>query len=208
MSLVSAAREQTLAALGGLSDDRSAATAAAEAMVPLQSAANWLGTVQRVLDRATRSAPEVPPPVTDPGQVTPGRDEVGWTGEAAAVIALAESAVPYASSGIAEVDYWLRVLRREGTGKVGRALAELGFPDEQLVARADPASPGAMESIDVVRTTAGDFARRRQATAVTTTDVLFAILTRYGRTATQALYERGIERRELLDQIAGPVRVS
>jgi hypothetical protein len=46
-------------------------------------------------------------------------------------------------------------------------------------------------------------ARQRGADAVTTTDVLFAVLARYGTHADRALYESNVRRDDLLDELAG-----
>ncbi len=189
LAVVSTARAETLKALERLSDDRSAAADATDAVVALQVAANQLGVAEQVL--ADRPAVDA--------------DDVTWTGEAMAVLALAEMSVPYASGPADEVDDWLRALRREGHGTVGRALAELGFPDGELVARAEPvASPRHLQRVEAVRTKAWDLALGRRAVAVTTADVLFAVFAEYPSAfVKRALYERGIDERALLEQIAG-----
>src|SRR5205823_10847923 len=121
----------------------------------------------------------------------------------------AESSVPYGSGPAGELDNWLRVLRREEEGKVGRTLRELGVSDGELTARAEPArSPAGLRAVEAVRARATELARRRRAAAVTTAELLFGVFTQYQRPLVrQALYERGITEKALLEQLGsgGPV---
>lgn len=166
----------------------------------LQTAANDLGFVEHALSVMAAPANDIPAPIVDPDAQAPDADGMRWSGEASAVMALAEFSVPYASTPAAEVDNWLRTLRREGT--VGRALAELGFPDAELTSRAEPAVTRRPNALEPVRTRALALARRRDAAALSTTDILFAVLAIHDTLVDRALYERGVSREALLARLA------
>jgi hypothetical protein len=206
LDAVAGAREEALNALECLSDDRAAAADAPEAMAALQAAANELGVAERALETDTRPVSDVPPPILAPDDPAAGTST--WTGEALAVMALAELSVPYAPAPADEVDDWLRALRREGHGKVGRSLGELGFPDGELSARAEPPRTARrLRAVEAVRTKAAELAHRRRAAAVTTVDVLFAIFAEYPAPLIKsALYERNITEKALLEHIGGGAR--
>jgi hypothetical protein len=206
LATVAGAREEALNALEHLSDDRAGAADAPEAMVALQAAANELGVAERALEPAARPGRDVPPAIL--ALDADAAADASWTGEALAVMALAELSVPYASAPADEVDDWLRALRREGQGKVGRALGDLGFPDGELSARAEPPRTGRrLQSLQAVRTKAAELARRRRAAAVTTVDMLFAIFAEYpAPTIKSALYERNVTEKALLEHIGGGQR--
>jgi hypothetical protein len=192
-----AAREITLDVLERMGTGKEAPNATADAMVALQEAANRLGVAESIL----QSLPaETPPPVLDPDDPAGAPDPVRWSGEATAAMALAEFTVPYAAGAADEADRWLRVLRREGA--VGRALAELGYPDAELANRAEPVTARDLEAVHAIHSKAELLARHRGAGAVTTADILFAVLSRYGALAERALYARGITRESLLDRVS------
>jgi hypothetical protein len=206
LAQVSVAREHALAALERLSADHRSDAADTDAMVALQIAANQLGLAERALTELAPSGPGQPAPIVEPNGDGASQPGIVWSGEAMAVLALAEYTVPYSSSPADVVEDWLRALRREGS--VGRALAELGFADGELMPRAVPAGSRRMRSVERIRAKAIGFARQRQADSVTTTDILFAVLAVHGTLVDRALYERGITRRALLDQVAGGARAT
>src|SRR2546423_12377895 len=111
LGAVAGAREEALNALECLSDDRVVAAGAPGAMVALQAAANELGVAERALETDARPVSDVPPAILAPDD--PAATMSTWTGEALAVMALAELSVPYAPAPADEVDDWLRALRRE-----------------------------------------------------------------------------------------------
>jgi hypothetical protein len=145
-------------------------------------------------------ATEEPAPILETNGDAPASCVQRWSGEAMAVLGLSEFTVPYASSPAEEAEAWLRALRREGA--VGRAMGELGFPDGQLVSRADPPTPRP-DAVSEVRRRAAEMAQERQAASVSTVDVLFAVLDRHGQLVDRALYEHGISRQALLDNVTG-----
>ena len=120
--------------------------------------------------------------------------------DAAIVLALARTAVPFASSTEQEAERWLRVLRMHG--QVGCALQARGVGEAPLETPADePTRRRGRRFTDMVEeatSRAFHFARRRSARAVGTVDVLFAVLYLYGGAFDRELYRRGTSRDELL----------
>jgi len=128
--------------------------------------------------------------------------------DAALVMALAGTAMPFAHSAEDEAERWLRALRLQG--RVGTALQALGVGEAPLMTgseRARPETPvgGAPLGPDVVEDVASrarKFAASREANTVGTADVLFAVLDVYGQLFDRALYLRGTSRDELLERLS------
>jgi hypothetical protein len=121
------------------------------------------------------------------------------------VLALADTAVPFAASLEDEAERWVRVLRMHG--QVGTALQGLGVGEAPLESPAAGPGEGGSPSlgkaaVSAVGEAAGALARERGAPCVTTVDVLFAVLGLYGRAFDRALYVRGVGRDELIDRLA------
>jgi hypothetical protein len=128
--------------------------------------------------------------------------------DAAIVLALADTAVPFATSRDDEAERWVRVLRMHG--QVGCAMQALGVGEAPLES---PAQPRAAVRL-LRRRAAGDdivgriaecatyLARRSGSPTVGTVHVLFAVLGQYGQTFDRALYVRGTTREELLERLA------
>ena len=126
--------------------------------------------------------------------------------DAAIVLALARTAVPFARTYEEEAERWLRVLRMHG--QVGCALQALGVGEAPLEAPADGPPPARRllalrltDMVEQVTSRAFFFARRRGARAVGTVDVLFAVLYLYDRAFDRELYRRGASREELLARL-------
>jgi hypothetical protein len=126
--------------------------------------------------------------------------------DAAIVLALAETAVPFASSFEDEAERWVRVLRMHGT--VGASLQALGVGEAPLETTAAPHAVRLLRSrdaeadvVETVQSCARSFARQRGAGCVTTVDVLFGVIEVYGQTFDRALYIRGATRDELLERL-------
>jgi hypothetical protein len=128
--------------------------------------------------------------------------------DAAIVLALADTAVPFAATLEDEAERWVRVMRMHG--QVGAALQGLGVGEAPLETPA--AGPGDRDgtgralgrnAVTAVGAAAGALARERGATVVTTVDVLFAVMELYGRAFDRALYVRGATRDELVEKLAG-----
>jgi hypothetical protein len=127
--------------------------------------------------------------------------------DAAVVIALAGTAMPFAHSAEDEAERWLRVLRLHG--HVGSALQALGVGEAPLMTGSEPngeekGSPRLGPAIvDQVAASAREVAAARGADAVGTADLLFAVMDAYGRRFDRALYLRGSSREELVERITG-----
>jgi hypothetical protein len=134
----------------------------------------------------------------------------GLSQDAAIVLALADTAVPFACSPEDEAERWVRVLRVHGW--VGAALQSLGVGEAPLATSAQPASvrllrrrPLGEDVVQIVTLRAQEFAVERGAGAVCTVDVLFALLHVYGKIFDRALYVRGTSREELLERLPASV---
>jgi len=126
--------------------------------------------------------------------------------DAAIVLSLAGTAMPFAHSREDEAERWLRVLRMHG--RVGEALQALGVPEAPLMTPARPAaSPAAArrsggDPVDAICRRAVRLADARSADRVATLDILFAVLATYGQAFDRALYVRGTSREELVERLA------
>jgi hypothetical protein len=153
------------------------------AVAAMQKATNVLGAGEVEVSK--------PPPVSQ---------------DAAIVLGLASTALPFASSIDDEAERWLRILRLHG--QVGVALQALGVPEGPLETGAgEPPQPAEYperraEPVTEVLSRARELARRRSATTTGTLDILFAIFSIYGRAFDRALYSRGTSREELLACLA------
>jgi hypothetical protein len=136
--------------------------------------------------------------------------QLGLSEDAAIVLALAGTAVPFASSPEDEAERWVRVLRLHGW--VGAALQALGVGEAPLETAAQPAAirllgrrPPGEDVVQMVTEHAREFASSRGAGAVCTVDVLFALFEVYGKTIDRALYVRGTSREELIERLPADV---
>jgi hypothetical protein len=125
--------------------------------------------------------------------------------DAALVVALAGTAMPFAHSAEDEAERWLRALRLHG--QVGATLQALGVseaplrPEESEGHDTPPLGP---DMLDEVRRRAADFAAGRSAQTAGTTDLLFAVFDVYGELFDRTLYLRGTGREELVEKLVGP----
>jgi glutathione S-transferase len=136
------------------------------------------------------------------------KGQLGLSQDAAIVLALAETAVPFAHSPEDEAERWVRVLRLHGW--VGAALQSLGVGEAPLETTAQPVSllrrrPLGEDVVDTVTRQAHELARERAAGAVCTVDILFALFAVYGKTFDRALYVRGTSRDELIERLPADV---
>ena len=136
--------------------------------------------------------------------------QLGLSPDAAIVLGLADTAVPFAFSPEDEAERWVRVLRLHGW--VGAALQSLGVGEAPLATAAQPASVRLLRSrplgedvVQMVTQRAHEFATGRGAGAVCTVDVLFALFAVYGKTFDRALYVRGTSREELIERLPADV---
>jgi hypothetical protein len=134
-------------------------------------------------------------------------DNIGLSQDAAIVLALAETAIPFAISPEDEAERWVRLLRLHG--QVGGALQALGVGEAPLSTIAVPQAvrvlrsrPLGQDPVADVTQAARRLASRRGARSAATVDVLFAVIGVYGRTFDRALYIRGTSVEELLGRLA------
>jgi hypothetical protein len=132
---------------------------------------------------------------------------VGLTQDAAIVLALAETAIPFAISPEDEAERWVRLLRLHG--QVGGALQALGVGEAPLSTIAQPhavrvlrSRPLGEDPVTEVTQAARRLAGKRGARSAATVDVLFAVIGVYGKTFDRALYIRGTSVEELIGRLA------
>src|SRR3954469_9992477 len=135
--------------------------------------------------------------------------ELALSEDAAVVLALAGTAIPFSDSAESEAEHWLRILRMHG--EVGSAMQALGVGEKPL----DPQErmPGSSGSqrfrrggenmAEMVRTRAAENAVERGAEMVGTVDVLHAVAGIYGTYFENVLYSRGATLEELNEKLAG-----
>jgi hypothetical protein len=124
--------------------------------------------------------------------------------DAAIVLALAGTSLPFARTEQAEAERWVRVLRLHG--QVGHALQALGVGEAPLESEAEAPFPvdtdrGSYDAVDRVARQALHLARRRRGGTIGTVDILFALFEVYGKTIDRALYVRGTTRDELIERL-------
>jgi hypothetical protein len=126
--------------------------------------------------------------------------------DAAIILGLARTAVPFAASFEDEAERWVRVLRMHG--QVGLAMQALGVGEAPLETDAAPhavritnrrENPGRI--VGEVEDRALELAAERGGTLVSTVDVFFAVLDIYGSSFDRALYSRGTTRVELIYEL-------
>jgi hypothetical protein len=127
--------------------------------------------------------------------------------DAAIVLGLARTAVPFAASREDEAERWVRVMRVHG--QVGQAMQALGVGEAPLESPAAPRAlrllrePGAGSTmVEEVEDRALELAAERRAQLVSTVDIFFAVLDIYGGTFERALYARGTTRVELIHELS------
>ena len=127
--------------------------------------------------------------------------------DAALVVALVGTAIPFAHSAEDEAERWLRTMRLQG--EVGKLLQALGVGEAPLMTGSGPPEDGpgtpplGPQVLVEVTLRAGDFAAARGAETIGTPDLLFAVLAVYGKLFDRVLYLRGTSRDELAERLAG-----
>jgi hypothetical protein len=137
--------------------------------------------------------------------LTDGR-QIPLSQDAALVVALVGTAIPFAHSEEDEAERWLRAMRLHG--QVGATLQALGVGEaplmtggEQDQAEEHVTPPLGAGVLDDVTDRAAEFATARGAENVGTTDILFAVFDVYGKHFDRALYLRGTSRAELVERL-------
>jgi hypothetical protein len=127
--------------------------------------------------------------------------------DAAIVLGIASTAMPFTRTTEEAAERWLRVLRLNG--QAGDALQALGVSEGPLQASAVDSDLEQARSADidrrdaVLRVTehASHIARQRGATEVATTDLLMAVMHVYGADFDRVLRAHGTDRDEVIKQL-------
>jgi hypothetical protein len=127
--------------------------------------------------------------------------------DAAIVLGIASTAMPFARTPEAEAERWLRILRLHG--EAGAALQALGVSEGRLQepghdAEEEHVRGGLQERADPVERVideALEIARRRGAAGVATTDLLLAVVCVYGDDFDRVLEAHGTDRDELMQRL-------
>jgi len=121
------------------------------------------------------------------------------TQEAALVVGLATTALPFAVDRLGEVQRWLRLLG--GHGAAGAVLAELGLTEQPELevpgGSPDRARPTAEQTVAAVCALAQARCAARQADELTTADLLAAVAEYYGSAFDRLLAAAGTTREQL-----------
>jgi hypothetical protein len=125
--------------------------------------------------------------------------------DAAIVLGIASTAMPFARTPEAEAERWLRILRLHG--EASAALQALGVSEGRLQepghdAEEEHAAPGGLgeraDPVERVIDEAVEIARRRGNAGVATTDLLLAVVCVYGEDFDRVLQAHGTDRDELV----------
>jgi hypothetical protein len=126
--------------------------------------------------------------------------------DAAMVLGIASTAMPFARNREAEAERWLRLLRLHG--EVGIALQALGvsetalpLPDDDSEERSDRDGAPGLDAVDAVTEHTVRIAAERGALGVATTDVLMAVMYVYGEDFDRVLQAHGTDRDEVLERL-------
>jgi hypothetical protein len=123
--------------------------------------------------------------------------------DAALVLGMASTALPFAGSREEEAERWLRILRLHG--EAGAALQALGVSEAPLEGAGDAtAERGGGASGDPVAEVgiiAAKVAERREASTVGSEDVLVAVMDVYGDDFQRVLQVHGTDRAEVLERL-------
>jgi hypothetical protein len=127
--------------------------------------------------------------------------------DAAIVLGIASTAMPFARTPEAEAERWLRVLRAHG--EAGIALQALGVSEGSLRAagedsgheRSGAARVDDCDAVAQVTEHAVHIASRRGAGGVATTDVLMAVMQVYGADFDRVLRAHGTDSAEVIERL-------
>jgi anti-sigma B factor antagonist len=125
--------------------------------------------------------------------------------DAAIVLGLAATALPFAGSSADELRRWVRILSAHG--EAGRALQGVGFTNTYVAVELSAAAGGTSadgpaphaDSVTRVRAAAVAIAADREAASVTTVDLLLAVMLVYGDAFDHELRVHGTSSVELIE---------
>jgi anti-sigma B factor antagonist len=131
------------------------------------------------------------------------------TADAALLLGIASTAMPFAQSPAEEAERWLRALRRHGES--GAVLASLGVTESPVSrleerGRAEARRTDDADTVEIVGEHAGLLAAGRGAAKLATTDVLLAVMHVYGEVFDRVLEAHGVQREELAARLEGSDR--
>ena len=126
--------------------------------------------------------------------------------DAAMVLGLAGTALPFARTREDEIERWLRVLRLHGD--VASTLQSVGIGEAPLQRPHKPVSspgiarePNGTDVVERVTEDAGRIAAEHRAATVSSTDVLRAVIDVYGEDFERVLQAYGTDRAEVLERL-------
>ena len=137
------------------------------------------------------------------GAPSAGASAPPLTADAALMVGIAPTAMPFAQSDEDEVERWLRLLRRYG--EAGAVLASIGVSEAAVRGpvgegiRVD--APGG-DPVANVTEHAARIATQRRAAKIATTDILLAVMHVYGDTFGRVLAAHGVGIEELAERVA------
>jgi hypothetical protein len=119
--------------------------------------------------------------------------------DAALVLGMASTAIPFARSREAEAERWLRILRLNG--EAGVALQALGVSEGPIEGHEDESTSGSGDFVARVGEAAALAAARRGTPCFGTIDVLVAVIDVYGVDFDHVLRAHGTDRAEVLERL-------
>jgi len=130
----------------------------------------------------------------------------GLAPDAAMVLGIAYTAMPFAGSLEGEAERWLRVLRLHGeSGALLQSLgvSEMALPEhDELPEDHARDLDGGRDTVGWVSTRAVQIAAERDAPLVTTIDVLLAVMHVYGADFDHVLRTHGTDRAEVVERLS------
>ena len=136
------------------------------------------------------------------GAPTGGAPTPPLTADAALMVGIASTAMPFAQSEEDEVERWLRLLRRHG--EAGVVLASLGISEgavHALQRERGRVSAAGGDPVAAVTEHAARIATERRGAKVATTDVLLAVMHVYGATFERVLAAHDVDLEELTTRV-------
>lgn len=133
------------------------------------------------------------------------RETPPLTADAALMLGIASTAMPFAQSAEDQAERWLRALRNHG--EAGAVLASLGLTEAGLDefirdSEDEPVGPGDPDAVATVTKHASRIAKERNAPKLGTTDVLLAVIQVYGPIFYRVLAGHGVDPAELTARMA------
>lgn len=135
------------------------------------------------------------------GSAVPGPLGLCLTGDAALVVGIASTAMPFARSPEARAERWMRALRQHG--EAGAILSALGVSDAPATGEATAASIGEQnpDAVEKVTRSAHRIAEERGVPTIHTTDLLAAVIEVYGPAFERLLTHHGVASRDVIEQL-------